>query len=410
MSNKLKYPKMQISKKVQEIPQALSIYINQIVYEQKRKGYDITTLSLGEAYFNIPLFDFKKLDQEKCYHYSESQGLLPLREKIADFYKKYYNVQVNPKTELLISAGSKPIIFMAMQAVLNEGDEGLIHEPAWLSYQEQLKLVGAEPKFIPYNCSPKDFYKYFTDKTRMIILNNPNNPAGWLYSKEDLTEIYNQCRERGIYVLVDEAYSDFVPNDAGFYSMANIVSGKDGIIVVNSLSKNMGMSGLRVGYVISTPEVIQQILKLNQHILTCATTIILHYLARYFDDIINITLPQVKDVIDKRNRIAKFMDEIGLEYLKGDNTFYFFVNIKDFPAFSLDFALYLLLNYNIAVVPGSAYGESTERFVRISIGTESEDRIHDALMLIKDFMSIKEFDEKKLELMLKENEIIKFSK
>ncbi|HIQ89861.1 TPA: pyridoxal phosphate-dependent aminotransferase [Candidatus Galligastranaerophilus faecipullorum] len=408
MNTNIDYIPMQLSKKVENIPEALSIYINQIVYERKRKGFDIITLSLGEAYFDIPMYDFKKLDTEKCYHYSESQGYLPLRKKLASFYKSQYDCNVDFENELLISAGSKPIIFMAMQAVLNEDDEGLIHEPAWLSYQEQLKLVGAKAKFIPYNCKAEDFYKYFTPKTRMLIINNPNNPAGWLYTKQDLEIIYSQCRSRGIYVLVDEAYSDFIAENENFYSMAKIVPDKDGVIIVNSLSKNMGMSGLRVGYVISSPGVIRQMLKLNQHLLTCASTIVLHYVTKYFDNIIKKTLPQVKDLNSKRAAVKKYLDKLNLKYLNGNNTFYYFVDIENFPSSSLDLSLYLLLKYNIATVPGDAYGASTERFIRISIGTESLDRIHDALLTIKNTISLNKFNKNELDFILCQQGVKRF--
>ncbi len=385
------YPQMQISHKVQELPEALSIYINQLVYDLKRKGKDIISLSLGEAYFDIPMFDFRKLDFVKGYHYSDSQGLPELRHKIASFYKKTYNVNMDADTELLISAGSKPIIFMAMQATLNIGDEVLIHEPAWLSYPAQAKLVGAIPKFIPYDYPIDKLTDYFTDKTRMVIINNPNNPAGIIYSEKDLLKLYELCRPRGIYILVDEAYSDFVIEDK-FHSMAKIVPDKDGIIIVNSLSKNMGMSGWRVGYVITFPELIQQILKLNQHLITCAPTILLAYMAKYFDQVTAITLPQVRDVVEKRNRIIKILEQEGLARMPGNSTFYMFVYINDFPGSSLEFALYMLLFNSVAVVPGSAYGDSTERFVRVSIGTESEERIHDAILMIKDLINNMNFD------------------
>jgi aspartate/methionine/tyrosine aminotransferase len=403
------YPKMQISNRVKGIPEALSIYINQLVYDQKRRGIDITTLSLGEAYFDIPCYDFSKLNFEKGYHYSESIGLLELRQKICEYYKKSYNANVKYQNEILISSGSKPIIFMAMQAVLNEGDEVLIHEPAWLSYQEQIKLVGAIPRFIPYNCTAQDFNKYFTEKTRMIVINNPNNPAGWIYKKEELQSVYNQCRPKGIYLLVDEAYSDFVVND-DFYSAVNISENKDGVIVVNSLSKNMGISGWRVGYVIAASEIIKYILKLNQHLITCASTILLHYLAYYFDDLLACTLPQVRETVKKRQRIESYMKEIGLQFLPGSSTFYFFIDISKFQGTSLDFALYMLLKYNLAVVPGSAYGSSTEKFIRISIGTESEERISKALDLIKRLLDSKEFDKEYIHSKLKENNWTYFKK
>lgn len=405
--NMKKKPRMQLSKKVSDIPQALSIYINQLVYSLKRKGADITTLSLGEAFFDIPLFDFNKLDVEKIYHYSDSIGIPELRKKICEFYEKQYDASINYQDEILISAGSKPIIYMAMQAVLNDGDEVLIHEPAWLSYQEQIKLINCTPNFIPYNCLPKDFKEYFTDKTKMVIINNPNNPAGYKYSREQLQLIYEQCRAKGIYVMVDEAYSDFLVDDT-FYSMINVVPDKDGIIVVNSLSKNMGMSGWRVGYVVSTPDVIRNVLKLNQHIITCGPTILLQYLAKYFDEIINITLPQAQEVVHRRQRIAQFMDQLELKYLEGSATFYFFINIGEFKQSSLDFCLYLLLKNKIAAVPGSAYGTSTERFIRVSIGSESEERIYQALRLIKDLIIEGSCDSQFIKDMLEENEFDEF--
>jgi len=374
--------KMQISERSKNIPQAMSIYINQLVYDLQKKGRDIITLSLGEAFFDIPLFDFKKLNYIKGYHYSDSQGILELRKKICEYYYKQYGAQVDSKDEILISAGSKPIIYLSMQATMNAGDEVLIHEPGWLSYQEQAKLLGVVPKFIPYHSPVKDFSSFFSEKTRMVIINNPNNPAGKSYSKEELMSLYNQCRPRGIYLLVDEAYSDFILDDS-FCSIAKIAPDKDGIILINSLSKNMGMSGWRVGYVITSPILIKEILKINQHIITCAPTLLLYYMATYFDEVISITLPQVRAVVEKRSKIKKVISNLGLQCLDGEATFYFFLNLEDFPGSDVEFALHLLLFNDIAVVPGSAYGKSTDRFVRLAIGAESEERITQALTQIK---------------------------
>jgi len=383
-------PQMQISQRVQEIPEALSIYINQLVYDEKRRGRDITTLSLGEAFFQIPLFDFTKLDYIKGYHYSESQGLPELRKKIAQYYTNVYQAPVDAQNEVLISAGSKILIYLALQATINPGDEVLIHEPAWLSYQEQVRLAGGVVRFIPYHVEPKDFHHYFSDKTKMLILNNPNNPAGWLYPEKALRDLYAQTRSCGIYILMDEAYSDFVVDD-GFCSMARVAPDKQGVIVVNSLSKNMGMSGWRIGYVIAEPCLIRHLLKLNQHTITCGPTLLLHYLARYFDDILSVTLPQVREVVEKRKRVEKMIQQMGLNVLGGSATFYFFVGLGDFSGSGHEFSLDLLLNHGIAVVPGSAYGESTAQFVRVSIGTESEERIEEALKIIKDQTLRKDF-------------------
>jgi aspartate aminotransferase/aminotransferase len=394
-------PALQISDKVRSIPQALSIYINQLVYDLRRRSEDVITLSLGEAFFDIPLFDFSKIDVTKGYHYSDSQGIPTLRNKIAHFYKTQYDTPINGEKEILITAGSKPAIFMAMQAVVNPGDDIAIHEPAWLSYQEQAKLNGASVTFIPYDCDIANLGNFLSPRTRMLIVNNPNNPAGRVYTREELEQLYAECRPRGVYILIDEAYSDFVGDEA-FHSLAKIVPDKDGIIIANSLSKNLGMSGWRIGYLISEESLIQEILKLNQHLITCAPSMLLYYVDHYFDDIINITLPQVRDVVEKRRRVAAVMDELGLKRLSGGATFYFFASIEDFPGTSLDFALEMLLDHAVAVVPGSAYGASTSRFIRISIGTESEERISEALALIRDKAATKTRSGKRLSERLSE--------
>tara|TARA_X000000950_G_scaffold211194_1_gene254012 strand:- start:411 stop:1661 length:1251 start_codon:yes stop_codon:yes gene_type:complete len=393
-------PPMGLRQSIATSPQAISIYFNQIVYDLRRKGDDVTTLSLGEAFFDIPFFDFQKLDFTKGYHYSDSQGLPELRAKLASYYSKHYGARVDPDKELLISAGSKPLIFMAMLSVMETGDEVLIHEPAWLSYPEQASLAGLTYGFIPFNCPVESFHKHFSKKTRMLIVNNPNNPAGKLYTREELSSLYEQCRPRGIYVMVDEAYSDFVV-DGNFASMASVVPNKDGVIIVNSLSKNMGISGWRIGYIISSEDVIESLLKVNQHLITCAPTILLQYCTKYFDEMISITLPQVRDVVEKRKRVEKMLTDLDMVSLPGGTTFYFFVGIQDYVGTSLEFSLSLLLEEKISVVPGSAYGKSTDRFVRISIGTESEERIWEALVIIKRHIEKHKFDKLSIESRLK---------
>lgn len=396
----MKQEKMQLSEKVNAIPEALSVYMNNIVYAMKRRGDAIKVLSLGEAFFDIPMFPFEEIDFKKGYHYSESRGIPELRDIVARYYAEKYLAPVDAENEVLISAGSKPLIYMAFQAVLNPGDEVLIHEPAWLSYPEEIKLADGVPNFIPYDCPVVDFEKYFTEKTKMVVICNPNNPAGKTYLRTDLEKLYAMCRPRGIYILADEAYSDFVI-DGGFTSMVNIVPNKDGIIVVNSLSKNLGISGWRVGYVISTPEVIYNVLKLNQHLITCPATFLSMYVAHYFNDIVKVTLPQVIEVVERRKEVTEFMKKIGLSSLDGTSTFYIFMNIGDYKYSSMDLGLYLLMKYGISVVPGLAYGQSTERFIRIGVGTESPDVIKECLRIIKKVISRNEFENEFIENELK---------
>lgn len=377
-----------LSERVCGISAALSIYINEIVYGKKRLGHDITTLSLGEAFFDIPIFDFSTLDFVKGYHYSDSQGLPELRRKIVDFYRQQYQAPISDESRVLITAGSKIAIYLAILATVRRGEEVLIHEPAWLSYQEQVRLVDAKPRFIPFDTPLNDFGAWMNADTKMLVINNPNNPAGRIYTSDELQLLVRLCREKGVWLLVDEAYSDFL-RPGEFHSVINFDPDLTTTIVVNSLSKNMGMSGWRIGYLIANPTIVDAVRKLNQHLVTCAPTILQMYLATYFDDITKVTLPQARELIDKRERVAQRLGEKRISFLDGAATFYFFVGIGDFPGTSLDFALYLLLFHNISVVPGSAYGASTERFFRMSIGTESEERIDEALTVIERVLNTK---------------------
>ena len=366
----------------------------------KRRGINSTVLSLGEAFFEVPKFPIDESEFKLGYHYSESRGLPALRKLIAEHYENQYNAKINPDEEIIVSAGSKALVFMAFQTLLNPDNEVLLHEPAWLSYPELVKLVDCVPKFIPADCQTKDFKNYVTDKTGMIVINNPNNPSGKIYTGEELSELYDFCRSKKINILVDEAYSDFVDGDV-FVSAAKIAPDKDGLIVVNSLSKNFGISGWRIGYAVSNSKVIYNMLKLNQHIVTCAPTILQMYVAKYFRRIKEITLPQVREVLKQRTEIENYLHSIGLQTLPGSATFYLFMNIGDYKYSSSDLALQLLLKHHIAVVPGSAYGRSTERFIRISVGTETLSDLKKAIDKIKFVIDGNEFDSDFIESELK---------
>jgi aspartate/methionine/tyrosine aminotransferase len=373
--------KMRLNPSVGNLDNALSITFNQIVYNLKRSGQSMLTLSLGEAFFDAQLYDFSVLDHQSIYHYSDTQGLPGLRRKIANHYNKCYNSNIQADL-LTITAGSKAAIFFACMALLTNGDEAILMEPAWLSYPAHVELAKATPVYVPYDISIDNLESYITDKTRLLIACNPNNPGGFLYSEQELTQIYNMCRKHDIIFLMDEAYSDFVV-DEGFVSLTSIAHDMKGAIVVNSFSKNFGMSGWRLGYAITDPELVAVMVKLNQHIITCAPTILAQYVEYYFEKIVSNSLSQVKKIVKKRAAIKKEMERLEIDHLDGSSTFYFFISLGDFSGSSLEFALSLLLKHNISVVPGSVYGKSTDNFIRISIGTESIEDTIKGLEIIK---------------------------
>jgi len=184
-------------------------------------------------------------------------------------------------------------------------------------------------------------------------------------------------------ILSDEVYSDFLPDEDEFISLANLDIEKQNSIIVNSISKNFGISGWRIGYVIGNPRFIDQLLKLNQHLITCPPTILEYYLENHFEDIITITKPQIRNLIRTRNETARYMDKISLSYLPGRATFYFFISISDSKLNSNDFCTQLLDHYHISTVPGIGYGKSCDKFIRVSVGSENIQRIKHAIKVIK---------------------------
>lgn len=362
--------------------QAMSIKYNTMVYEMQRSGKKVLILSLGEAFFDIPLFSFEDLPFPNIYHYSNSRGIPELREKLAEFFLKHYDIPINYEKEILITAGSKAAIHFAFMATLNQGDEVLIPEPFWVSYPEQVKLCYGIPVNIPYYKSVYDFEDFITPKTKVIVINNPHNPTGYVYTEDELKHLLFLAEKYNLWLFSDEAYSEFVDDDS-FISPAKIDREKKHTVVFNSISKNYGISGWRLGYVIAHENFISNILKINQHLITCTSTILQYYVEKYFYDILEITTPQIKALVQKRKVIASFMDSIGLQALTGNSTFYFFVSITPSQLSSEDFCSKLLHEHYISTVPGLGYGESCDKFIRVSIGAATTEEIKEGLLTIK---------------------------
>ncbi|HEV2735360.1 MAG TPA: aminotransferase class I/II-fold pyridoxal phosphate-dependent enzyme, partial [Longimicrobiaceae bacterium] len=357
---------------------AVSIRYNNLVYEMKSRGEDVIVLSLGEAFFDIPLFSFGDLPIPEGYHYSHSRGIPALRRRLAAYYGNHYRVPVDPEAELIVTAGSKIAIHMSLMAILSPGDEVLVLEPAWVSYTEQVKLCHATPVMVPHDRSIFQLGECLTRRTRAIIVNNPNNPSVKLLSREELEHLHDLADRHGLFLLSDEAYSEFVLDDS-FLSCGVLDPEKKHTIVCNSMSKNYGMSGWRIGYVIGSRALIDEVLKINQHLVTCPATILQHYLERHFDEVLEITKPQIADVVRRRRELARFMDELGMSYLPGDSTFYFFVSIAPSGLSSDEFCTRLLTEHHVSTVPGIGYGASCDRFIRVSVGAESMDRSREGI-------------------------------
>jgi len=359
-----------LSQVVTDSSEAMSIKYNKKVYELKQRGKKVLVMSLGEAYFDIPLFPMEDLPYPEVNHYSHSRGIVELRVKLAEYFASEYDVRFDVDKEIIVTAGSKAAIHMTLMSILNPGDEVVYSEPAWVSYPEQIKLCYASPVGIPYEKSVYEYEAYITPKTKAIIINNPHNPRGYVFSQAELEHLLEIGRRHDLWILSDEAYSDFLI-DGSFVSLGRLDPDKRNAVIFNSMSKNYGISGWRIGYAIANQRLIDNVLKVNQHLITCPATILEWYLARHFHSLLEITKPQIRDVVCKRKQLAEYMDQLGLTYLPGAATFYFFVSIAPSRLTSEEFCTRLLEEDLISVVPGAGYGASCDRFVRVSVGTAS---------------------------------------
>jgi aspartate aminotransferase/aminotransferase len=371
---------------VEGIVEAISIKYNNLVYDRKQRGEDVITLSLGEAYFDIPLFRFDDLPMPGLYHYSHSRGIPELRHRLAGFYGSRYGVEIDPETELVITAGSKVALHMTFMAILGPGDEVLVPEPTWVSYSEQVRLCHGRPVPIPYGTPVGEYRRFVTERTRAIVVSNPNNPTGCLLTGDEWRELHALAEEFDFYIVSDEAYSDYVLEPGDFISAATFDPAKAHTVVCNTLSKNYGMSGWRIGYVFTNRQLLFQILKVNQHLVTCPATVLEWYMVRHFDEVLEITAPQIRSVVEKRREVARMLDGAGLGYLPGTGTFYLFVSIGASGLGSDDFCRRLLEERGVCAVPGIGYGDSCDRFIRLSVGSEDIERIRLGIQQIADLV------------------------
>jgi aspartate/methionine/tyrosine aminotransferase len=373
---------MKFSKRTEAVSPASSIVQNELVYESISEGKNPIILSYGEAPFSMSEVDFSHLDHNKGAHYSESQGVPEFRDEVASFHNLSYGTNIT-KSEIIISAGSKILSYLSCLACLNEGDQVLLHEPAWVSYQEHARLAGASVEFMPYEAEISDLESYLDEYSniKMFVLNNPNNPRGYIYSENEIKKAASICLKRNVFLLVDESYSDFCESGK-FYSAGNLVNNHDNVIVLNSISKNFGLSGWRIGFGIGSQKFIQEINKFNQHLITCAPTILQIALVGQLMSLQEKAKSEIKELLVKRDKVIDILDTHEIPYLSGAATFYIFIDVSQWITNTKDFCLNLLRNYNVSVIPGGAYGKSTSSFLRISFGVEPIERIETGIEIM----------------------------
>lgn len=359
-----------ISKKVVSLKKSGIRKFFDIVSEMK----DVISLGVGEPDFDTPWHirdeGIYALEKGKTF-YTSNAGLKELRVEIDNYLKRTQNISYNPATEIIVTVGGSEAIDIGLRAMVNAGDEVIIPQPSYVSYEPCAILAGAKPVIIDlkaeneFRLTAEELKNAITDKTKILILPFPNNPTGAIMERKDLEEIAKVCIENDIYVISDEIYGELSYKEK-HVSIASIAGMKERTILINGFSKAYAMTGWRLGYACGPKEIIEQMVKIHQYAIMCAPTTsqysAVEALKKGDDDV-----KLMRESYNQRRRfLMNAFKEMGLECFEPYGAFYVFPSIKEFGMTSEEFAMKFLEEEHVAVVPGTAFGDSGEGFLRIS--------------------------------------------
>ncbi|MGN0165634.1 MAG: pyridoxal phosphate-dependent aminotransferase [Lachnospiraceae bacterium] len=379
--------------------------LNQVVTEMKpsgiRKFFDIVSemkdaisLGVGEPDFETPWHICEEgiysLEKGKT-HYTSNAGLMELRTEICHYMKRHYGLEYEPKENVLITVGGSEAIDLAMRVMLEPGEEVIIPQPSYVSYEPCVLLAGGVSKIIDlkaeneFKLTGEELLEAITDKTKCLILPFPNNPTGSIMTKSELEDIARICIEKDIIVVSDEIYSELTYGEEKHTSIASLPGMQERTIVINGFSKSHAMTGWRLGYACGPELLIQQMLKVHQFAIMCAPTTSQYAAVEALKNG-DKDVERMRQAYDQRRRfLIEELRDMGLECFEAKGAFYVFPCIKSLNMTSDEFATRLLHEEKVAVVPGTAFGECGEGFLRISYAY-SIDNIKIALERIRRFV------------------------
>lgn len=355
---------------------------------------DVISLGVGEPDFktpwNIRRAGIESLERGHTW-YTANSGLMQLREAACGYLKRRFTLEYDPKKELLITVGGSEAIDIAIRALVEPGDEVLVVEPSFVCYTPITELTGGVPVPIAtraedaFRLTPEQLKAAITPRTKLLILPFPNNPTGAVMRRAHLEAIAGVLRGTGIMVLSDEIYAELTYGDERHISFAEIDGMKERTILVQGFSKSYAMTGWRLGYAAGPAPVIKQMTKIHQFSIMCAPTTSQYAAVEALRNG-DADIEEMRGQYDMRRRLlVDGLNRMGLDCFSPEGAFYVFPSIRSTGLSSSDFCMRLLEAERVAVVPGDAFGESGEGFVRISY-SYSVNHLLEALKRIDRFL------------------------
>lgn len=311
--------------------------------------------------------------------YSENAGIMPLRQALSKYLKKELGMNYDPKTEITVTTGAMSGIFQALKVILNPGDEVIINGPCWTNYIQQVIMCGGKPVSVPvdfengFSLCPDNIKNAITSRTKAIMINSPCNPTGAVVPAEILAEVAEIAKEHDLLVISDEVYKHILFDDEKHTSISTFPGMRERTLIIDSFSKTFAMTGFRVGYVAGPAEIIANITKLQENTTACVAMPCQYAALAALEGDRSHLDKMVTSYRERRDYLFERINAMPLvKFEKPKGTFYAFVSVKDTGMTSMDFAMKLLEEEQVIVVPGDAFGNYGEGYIRLSFATSME--------------------------------------
>ena len=354
-----------------------------MMYDLALELKDLVHLEIGDPDFSTPDYIIeaaKKSLDEGHTHYTPNAGYKDLRDRIAEKSLEENKIEADPESEIIVTAGAMQAISLGILVTVNPGDEVIVPDPGYESFTRQVKFAGGIP--IPvqlkeeeeFRLSQEDVEKVITEKTKMIVINTPNNPTGSVMNKQDLKDIAEIAKQHDLLVLSDEIYEKIVYDGVKHYSIASLPEMKNRTITIQGFSKTYAMTGWRIGYAVSSKQIVGQMTKIQEFYVTCAPSISQRAALAALEGPQNTVKEMVKEYERRRNFLHKELNKINeVSCFKPKGAFYAFPNISKTELKSEEAAKLLLTKGKVVTTPGVAFGKYGDDFLRLSFATSFND-------------------------------------
>ncbi len=363
------------------------------MFNKAKKIPGLVNLGIGEPDLNTPeeiIEEGSKALRSGKTKYTSNAGIIKLRTEIAKHLNRY-DLSVNPEDEIIVTVGGMGALALCLLVTITPGDEVLLQDPQWINHFSQIKFCGGMPILVPvyeeneFKVSSESIKKRITNRTKILMLNSPNNPTGTVLDYNDLKDIAKLAKEYDLLVVSDEVYSTFVYDGVKHHSIASIDGMQERTIVINSFSKSFAMTGWRIGFASGNKSIIEKMAMLQENLVACVNASS-QYAAIKALSIFNKTDKMIEIYRKKRNLIVDGLNSIrGISCYKPKGSFYVFLNVKKIGKNSETVAHEFLEKAKVVTIPGSTFGPHGEGYLRISYAN-SEENLREAIKRIKKYI------------------------